>query len=127
MPNHVASLIACLTGMMLIQSIDANKSLRQKNQCDCDSWLNVCFGSRTVSMGHTGVCNIWVIWMLVKSQDKKNLQQIALMALVGAVASWQPPIHTRSGPRRFRTEQFFRRSPAIVVYRPEISSHYGIY
>ncbi len=85
-PNHVASLIACLTGMMLIQSIEANQSLRQKiivaviagfslaSALGLSTWVTLLFAI------------FWVIWMLVKFLDQKNLQQVGLMVLAGVVA-----------------------------------------
>ena len=85
-PNHVACLVACLTAMMLVQSIESNKSLREKISATVIA--GVAFASALgLSVWVTLLFAVfWGIWMLVKFFDKKNLSQIGLMALAGVVA-----------------------------------------
>jgi len=71
---------------MLVQSIEANNSLREKISVTVIAGL--AFASALgLSVWVTLLFAVfWAIWMLVKFFDKKNLQQIGLMALVGVVA-----------------------------------------
>jgi hypothetical protein len=85
-PNHVAGLIACLTGMMLIQSLKDQESLGRRVVVGILTGL--CFAS---ALGLTVWVTLafvvfWCVWMLVILLEKGRRWQVGVMLFSGVVA-----------------------------------------
>ena len=125
-PNHVASLIACLTGMMLIQSIAPDKLLAPEIEPDRDSRISVCFGAGIVGMDHPVVRG--VLGRLDAGEILRR-EKPATDWAHGAGGCYRVAgfctIHHRFETRRAR--RTFIGCAALVIRREAISTCHGVY
>jgi hypothetical protein len=84
-PHHVASLIACVAGFLLIQSVRGKSA---KNQIAAAGIAGLAFASATgLSVYVTAVFVIfWVAWILFLFLDKKEYRSVFVMILPGIFA-----------------------------------------
>ena len=84
-PHHVAGLIACIAGFLLIQSV---RGKRVKNQIAATGIAGLAFASASgLSILVTAVFVIfWAAWMLYLFLDRKECRTIFIMMLAGIFA-----------------------------------------
>jgi hypothetical protein len=85
-PHHVASLIVCIVGFLLIQH---SRGKEIKNQIAAAFIAGLAFASASgLSIYITAVFVIfWIMWVVLLFLDKKNYRTILMMILTGIFAS----------------------------------------